>query len=597
MPTLNWIGKDKVVSHHQDVAFKVLDHKYGFTVKGKQDFETNSGNKIIHGDNLEALKSLLPEYEGRVDVIYIDPPYNTGQENWVYNDNVNHPKIKKWLGEVVGRDEEDFTRHDKWLCMMYPRLKIINKLLSDSGVIFMSIDDNEQVNLRYLCDEIFGKRNFISTFSWEKKKKGSHLDNYITTVKEYVHTYAKDKKSFKGLIGEIVTKKETYPCINPGNSISERIIPGGVQSNYKLKNHTLPKGSVISAGNMSLLLKSDLEIENNKLKKDVVIESEWRYGQDKIDEYAKSGALYFTRDLYLRQTVTKPRYKKLKNFLPRVDNDEILKLKNELIKLYENNSSVSKIEKVKKKIDDITALGFLDFDINNLNSGGWGSNEDGDEELRNIFGKKIFDFPKPSKLISKLLASYRDKNAVILDSFAGSGTTAHSVIKLNEKDGGNRKFILIEMEDYAENITSERVRKVINGYGESKKVNKFVEGISSSFDFYELGRPIFNDNENLNEEVGEDKIRNYIYYSETKQPLKRIQSKEDKYLLDNYQDTGYYFYYEKDSLTTLDNNSLGIISELQEQYIIYADVCLLDEAYMLNKNIIFKKIPRDIKRF
>jgi adenine-specific DNA-methyltransferase len=575
----------------------VLEHKYGFTNKGEQNFETNSGNKIIHGDNLEALKSLQPEYEGRVDIIYIDPPYNTGQENWVYNDNVNHPKIKKWLGEIVGKDEEDFTRHDKWLCMMYPRLKIINKLLSDSGVIFMSIDDNEQVNLRFLCDEIFGKRNFISTFSWEKKKKGSHLDNYITTVKEYVHTYAKDKKNFKGLIGEIVTNKETYPCINPGNSISERLIPAGVRSNYKLKNHNLPKGSVISAGNMSLLLKSDLEIENCKLKNDVIIESEWRYGQEKIDEYAKTGALYFTRDLYLRQTVSKPRYKKLKNFLPRVDNDEILKLKDELIKLYENQGNTSKIEKIKKKIDAINALGFLDFDINNLNSGGWGSNEDGDEELRNIFGKKIFDFPKPSKLISKLLASYRDKNAIILDSFAGSGTTAHSVIKLNEKDGGNRKFILVEMEDYAENITSERVKKVIKGYGESKKVNKFVDGITTSFDFYELGSPIFKEDENLNEEVGEDKIRNYIYYSETKQPLTRAQSKDAKYLLDNYQDTGYYFYYEKESLTTLDNNSLGIISELQEQYIIYADICLLDEAYMLNKNIIFKKIPRDIKRF
>ncbi|CAM4328372.1 site-specific DNA-methyltransferase [Gillisia limnaea] len=597
MPTLNWIGKDKVVSHHQDVAFKVLEHKYGFTNKGEQNFETNSGNKIIHGDNLEALKSLLPEYEGRIDIIYIDPPYNTGQENWVYNDNVNHPKIKKWLGEIVGKDEEDFTRHDKWLCMMYPRLKIINKLLSDSGVIFMSIDDNEQVNLRFLCDEIFGKRNFISTFSWEKKKKGSHLDNYITTVKEYVHTYAKDKKNFKGLIGEIVSNKETYPCINPGNSISERLIPAGVRSNYKLKNHTLPKGSVISAGNMSLLLKSDLEIENCKLKNDVIIESEWRYGQEKIDEYAKTGALYFTRDLYLRQTVSKPRYKKLKNFLPRVDNDEILKLKDELIKLYENQGNISKIEKLKKKIDAINALGFLDFDINNLNSGGWGSNEDGDEELRNIFGKKIFDFPKPSKLISKLLASYRDKNAIILDSFAGSGTTAHSVIKLNEKDGGNRKFILVEMEDYAENITSERVKKVIKGYGESKKVNKFVDGITTSFDFYELGSPIFKEDENLNEDVGEDKIRNYIYYSETKQPLTRPQTKDGKYLLDNYQDTGYYFYYEKDSLTTLDNNSLGIILTLQEQYIIYADICLLDEAYMLNKNIIFKKIPRDIKRF
>ena len=124
-----------------------------------------------------------------------------------------------------------------------------------------------------------------------------------------------------------------------------------------------------------------------------------------------------------------------------------------------------------------------------------------------------------------------------------------------------------------------------------------TEGIGGSFDYYELGKPIFKDDENLNEEVGEDKIRNYIYYTETKQPLKRPQSKEAKYLLDNYQDTGYYFYYEKDSLTTLDNNSLGIISELQEQYIIYADICLLDEAYLLNKNIIFKKIPRDIKRF
>lgn len=597
MPTLNWIGKEKVVSHHQDVPYKILEHKYGFDANGQTKNEINSGNKIIHGDNLEALKALLPEYEGKIDIIYIDPPYNTGQENWVYNDNVNHPKIKKWLGEIVGKDEEDFTRHDKWLCMMYPRLKILNKLLSNEGVLFTSIDDNEQINLRYLCDEIFGKRNFISTFSWEKKKKGSHLDNYITTVKEYVHCYAKDKKTFRGLIGEIVTKKETYPCINPGNAISERIIPAGVRSNYSSKNHFLPKGSIISSGNMSLVLKSDLEIKDGLLSEDVVIESEWRYGQDKINEYASSGALYFTRDLYLRQTVTKPRYKKLKNFLPRVDNDEILKLKEELIKLYENSASASKIEKVNKKIAEIKSLGFLDFDIDNLNSGGWGSNEDGDEELRNIFGKKIFDFPKPSKLISKLLASYRNKNAIVLDSFAGSGTTAHSVIKLNSKDGGNRNFILIEMEDYADNITAQRVKKVIEGYGESKKVNKNINGLSSNFNYYTLGQPIFKDNDNLNEDVGEDKIRNYIYYTETKQPLTRPQSKDAKYLLDNYQDTGYYFYYEKDSLTTLDNNSLDIISELQEQYIIYADICLLDEQYMLNKNIIFKKIPRDIKRF
>jgi len=163
-------------------------------------------------------------------------------------------------------------------------------------------------------------------------------------------------------------------------------------------------------------------------------------------------------------------------------------------------------------------------------------------------------------------------------------------LNLNKKDGRNRKFISIEMMDYVETITSARVQKVIQGYSD-------IEGAGGKFDFYELGKPIFKDNENLNEEIGEDKIRNYIYYSETKHPLTRPQSKEAKYLLDNYQDTGYYFYYEKDEITTLDNNSLGIIKELQEQYIIYADICLLDEEYMLNKNIIFKKIPRDIKRF
>ena len=162
MPTLNWIGKEKVINHHQDVPYKILDHQYGFT-DGKEVAESNdSGNKIIHGDNLEALKSLLPEYEGKIKCIYIDPPYNTGNESWVYNDNVNHPKIKKWLGEVVGKDGEDLSRHDKWLCMMYPRLKLLHKLLAKDGAIFISIDDNEQAHLKLLCDEIFGANNFVT---------------------------------------------------------------------------------------------------------------------------------------------------------------------------------------------------------------------------------------------------------------------------------------------------------------------------------------------------------------------------------------------------------------------------------------------------
>ncbi len=164
MPKLTWVGKDKVINHHHEVPFRVLKRKYNFTAS-----ESNSReNKIIHGDNLEALKSLLPEYEGKVKCIYIDPPYNTGNEGWIYNDNVNDEKIKKWLGQVVGKEGEDLSRHDKWLCMMYPRLKLLHKLLADNGVIFISIDDNEQANLKLIMDEVFGRSNFAVNLIWQK---------------------------------------------------------------------------------------------------------------------------------------------------------------------------------------------------------------------------------------------------------------------------------------------------------------------------------------------------------------------------------------------------------------------------------------------
>ena len=167
MPTLTWVGKDKVVNHHHDVPFRILNKEYTFAAHS--DLPINSTqNRIIQGDNLETLKSLLPEFEGKINCIYIDPPYNTGNEGWVYNDNVNDPKIKKWLGQVVGKEGEDLSRHDKWLCMMYPRLKLLHKLLADDGVIFVSIDDNEQAHLKLVMDEIFGAANFIASMQWQK---------------------------------------------------------------------------------------------------------------------------------------------------------------------------------------------------------------------------------------------------------------------------------------------------------------------------------------------------------------------------------------------------------------------------------------------
>jgi adenine-specific DNA-methyltransferase len=191
MPTLHWIGKEKVINHHMDVPFKVLEHSYGFDNGQQTEAETKSGNKIIHGDNLEALKALLPEYEGKIKCIYIDPPYNTGNESWMYNDNVNDPKIKKWLGQVVGKEAEDFTRHDKWLCMMYPRLKLLYKLLADDGVIFISIDDNEQANLRLMCNEILGEQNFVANIIWEKSFSPVNLKKHFSENHDFVLCYSK----------------------------------------------------------------------------------------------------------------------------------------------------------------------------------------------------------------------------------------------------------------------------------------------------------------------------------------------------------------------------------------------------------------------
>ena len=191
MPTLEWIGKDKVVNHHHEVPYRVLERQYSYDEAGQHAEDNGSENMIIHGDNLEALKALLPKYEGKVKCIYIDPPYNTGEEGWVYNDNVNDPKIKKWLGEVVGKEGEDLSRHDKWLCMMYPRLKLLQRLLAEDGTIFISIDDNELYSLKNICDEIFGQRNYITNFIWEKRLNRENR-KVVSSRHDYILCYAKN---------------------------------------------------------------------------------------------------------------------------------------------------------------------------------------------------------------------------------------------------------------------------------------------------------------------------------------------------------------------------------------------------------------------
>jgi adenine-specific DNA-methyltransferase len=208
MPTLHWIGKEKVVNHHRDVPFRILEHQYSFDAENAEPAkEGGSGNKIIHGDNLEALKALLPEYEGKIKCIYIDPPYNTGNESWVYNDNVNDPKIKKWFQAVVGKEGDDLSRHDKWLCMIYPRLKLLHKLLAEDGAIFISIDDNEHANLKLISDEIFGLRNFVVNTIWQKRYSRENR-GIIGDAHEFILVYAKNLDRFKATANKIKPTEE-----------------------------------------------------------------------------------------------------------------------------------------------------------------------------------------------------------------------------------------------------------------------------------------------------------------------------------------------------------------------------------------------------
>ena len=557
MPTLNWIGKEAVVNHHHDVPFRVLDRKYAM---GDGD-----DNMIIHGDNLEALKALLPKYEGRIKCIYIDPPYNTGNENWVYNDNVNSPKIQKWLHDIYhekGVSVDDLTRHDKWLCMMYPRLKLLQKLLADDGAIFISIDDNEQASLKLICDEIFGVENFVAQFVWQKKTGASDAKT-ISTITEYILLYAKNQNDirFKKNTESFDLKRYKYKdefYETRGPYYIDNLDRGGLQYSDSLNfgiecpdgKYTYPNGRI--------------EFVNNGWI--------WKWSQAKIEWARKNKFIEF------RKSATKESGWAVcyKNYL-KVDNE---------------NNPIERAAPYKNLILDIL-------------------NAHAAADIKEIYGQLLFPYSKPKDLIKHFIDISSSPDSIILDSFAGSGTTAHAVLNLNKQDGGHRKFILVEMEDYAETITAERVRRVINGYGASTSSAPKVEGTGGGFTFYELGEPVFDTEGYLNENIGVEKLREYIWYTETRTAYpvdamcsERVETRfiashqsQSPHLLGTHNGTAYYFYYNRDQITTLNKAFLNTITQRAEQYVVYADNCLLSDEFMRVNNIVFKKIPRDIRKF
>lgn len=524
MPTLNWIGKDKVLNHHLEVPFHVLERQYSFDEAGKHEADNGSENMIIHGDNLLALKSLLPKYEGKIKCIYIDPPYNTGNENWVYNDNVNDPQMQHWLHQVVGKEGEDLSRHDKWLCMMYPRLKLLQRLLADDGVIFISIDVFEYAHLKCIMDEIFGIANFRNCIAVRRGIKNVQAQfeevQALSLGHEYIYLYSKNTQA-------------------------------------KLPKLSKPL-ELAKAGKWDTFWRgTDRPTMRYRIFDALPTSGQWRWEENRTRKAMKN------YDIYISQYADKM---SLDDFFI-----EHLMATNEKLDFVRKNENGVIQYYVPPQTGKLLSDNWMDI----LLSGSFAG----------------FDTEKNVLLIQRIIDWIVRPGEIVLDSFAGSGTTAHAVLNMNKADGGNRKFICIEMMDYADIITAERVKRVINGYGEGKKA---VDGTGGNFSYYELGEPLLVDDK-LNNAVSTEKIREYIYYMETKQALPEAAADEPM-LLGVHHGAAYYFNYEKDASTTLNAAFLHSIKTKAEAYVIYADTCVLSENKLQEFHITFKKIPRDIAR-
>jgi len=530
MPILDWIGKRQVINHDREVPFRLLKKVNSLSVG-------ESENLIIKGDNLEALKALLPYYYGKVKCISIDPPYNTGNENWIYNDKVNSPEIKKWLGRVVGSEGEDLSRHDKWLCMMYPRLKLLRELLSDDGVIFVNIDDNALKDLLAIADDIF-HGNHIGTFIWEARSgKGGTVKN-LAVQHEYIVAFGKDKESVK--VKPDVKQKE-----------------GGVYEDEK-----------------GLYTREQLR--------------QWGQGDKREDRpsmfypiYAPKGEEVFP----IKDDGTEGRW--------RVGKKKMTELTaNDDVDFVYNGERILAYKKIRAGRVTQSATGSLLLGI--------GTASHGTIELKRIFGKKVFDTPKPSTLIKHLidLVTYNEKDSIILDSFSGSGTTAHAVLELNKKDGGNRKFILVEMEDeIARKVTAERVKRVIKGY--SYKNNKGdsikVEGLGGGFQFMNLDTELFDAHGLINDDIAYTDLARYVFFSETKLDLKEKLMKDS--FIGNNNGTEYYLIYKQNGKNVLNERIVSKLKKTDKHKVVYADNCTLDAETLDELKITFKQIPYEVKGF
>ncbi|PNY21810.1 putative methyltransferase [Streptococcus parauberis] len=396
---LVWEEHAEIVEEEMKTKIPVFVEDADRKIVGNPD--SDDYNFLLEGDNLHSLHLLEKTHTGKIDVIYIDPPYNTGNKDFIYNDKIV--------------DKTDGYSHSKWLSFMSKRLEIARNLLSDNGVIFISIDNNEQAQLKLLCDEIFGQQNFIAQMAWEKKKKPSFLNKNLGSKFEYILSYSKNRDYSIPFSVDLTEKGKKYPLNNAGNSAMTLTFPPNSV------DFSMPDGIIeaqdMSAGNIKTELKNDVYIKGGRNRNAFALYGEWRYSQSKLDEIIQNN-----EKLSISKVPFRPNHHK--------QGGEI------------------------KKMHDLLTQNYYDV----------GTNEDASSELVKLVGNNIFSFPKPSKLISFLVkaTTYNNKNCTILDFFAGSGTTGHAVAQLNREDGGNRKYILCTNNEnkIAEEVTYKRLNNI-----------------------------------------------------------------------------------------------------------------------------------------
>ncbi|MCB0080592.1 MAG: site-specific DNA-methyltransferase, partial [Caldilineaceae bacterium] len=553
--------------------------------------DRDSGNLLIEGDNLLALKALLPYYAGKVKCIYIDPPYNTGNESWVYNDNVNSPDMRDWLGKVVGKEAEDLSRHDKWLCMMYPRLVLLRQLLSESGSIWVSIDDHEADHARIVLNEVFGGNNFVTTVIWQKVYSPKNTADYLSEDHDYILVYTKSKNNWnRNLLPRTDTQNKRY--INPDNDPRGAWKPGGLDArNYYSRGIypiTCPSGRIIAGPPGG---------------------SYWRVSSKKLQELDADNRIWWGEN--------GDNVPSIKRFLSEVK-DGIVP---QTLWTYQE---VGHTQEAKKEL-----LQICDF----------ASSDD------------VFVTPKPTRLIQRILQIATDPDDLILDSFAGTGTTAQAVLQQNAKDGGNRRFILIEMESaIAQTIAHQRVRRVIDGYaykgtertellrekltvtnfkksakivarmdalkqehaGEfdgfetkiandhitfngKRKIDGFRAGLSGGFRYCRLGETLFDADGHIRQAVTFAELARHVFFSETGAPLPAAPTSP---LIGIWKNIAIYLLYNGILGDTspaggnmLTRALLAALPLHDGPKVIYANGCLLAPTYLQRHQITFRQTP------